>query len=103
MTIKVMSEPMLIATGETEENATNDLPDYENYTGDMLISPGPEANSDAMTPLHLPISGHYWSGYCYSGRDDWNNHQTEEKIELRLPPLFFLLFLSKTYPQKRKH
>ena len=49
--------PMLIATGETEENATNDLPDYENYTGDMLISPGPEANSDAMTPLHLPILG----------------------------------------------
>jgi hypothetical protein len=50
-------EPMLIATEETEENATNDLPDYENYTGDMLISPGPEADSDAMTPLNLPILG----------------------------------------------
>ena len=49
--------PMLIATGENEENATNDLPDYENYTGDMLISPGPEANSDAMTPFNLPIMG----------------------------------------------
>ena len=49
--------PMLIATGEIEENTTNDLPDYENYTGDMLISPGPEANSDAMTPLNLPILG----------------------------------------------
>src|SRR5512139_1495781 len=43
--------PMLIATGDTEENVTNDIPDYENYTGDMLISPGPEANSDAITPL----------------------------------------------------
>jgi hypothetical protein len=49
--------PMLIATGETEENATNDLPDYENYTGDMLISPGPKANSDAMTLFNLPILG----------------------------------------------
>jgi len=48
-------EPMLIATGETEENATNDLPDYENYTGDMLISPGPESNSDAMVLFNLPI------------------------------------------------
>ena len=48
-------EPMLIATEETEENATNDLPDYENYTGDMLISPGPKTNSDAITPLNLPI------------------------------------------------
>ncbi len=50
-------EPILIAPGETEENATNDLPDYENYTGDMLISPGPKANSDAITPLNLPILG----------------------------------------------
>jgi hypothetical protein len=50
-------EPMLIAPGETEENATNDLPDYENYTGDMLISPGPKANSDATTLLNLPILG----------------------------------------------
>jgi hypothetical protein len=50
-------EPILIAPGETEENATNDLPDYENYTGDMLISPGPKANSDAMTLFNLPILG----------------------------------------------
>ena len=50
-------EPMLIATGETEENATNDLPDYENYTGDMLISPSPKADSDAITPFNLPILG----------------------------------------------
>jgi hypothetical protein len=50
-------EPILIAPGETEENATNDLPDYENYTGDMLISPGPETNSDIMTPFNLPILG----------------------------------------------
>ena len=50
-------EPLLIATGETEENATNGLPDYENYTGDMLISPGPEANSAANTPFTLPILG----------------------------------------------
>lgn len=50
-------EPMLIAPGETEENITSDLPDYENYTGDMLISPGPEANSEAKTPLNLPFLG----------------------------------------------
>jgi len=50
-------EPMLIAPGETEENTTNDLPDYENYTGDMLISPGPEAKSDTMTLFNLPILG----------------------------------------------
>ncbi|KYK23987.1 hypothetical protein AYK25_01095 [Thermoplasmatales archaeon SM1-50] len=50
-------EPMLIATGENEEKATNDLPDYENYTGDMLISPGSEADSDAMIPFNLPILG----------------------------------------------
>jgi len=50
-------EPILIAPGETEENATNDLPDYENYTGDMLISPSPEANSDAMPLFNLPILG----------------------------------------------
>jgi hypothetical protein len=49
--------PMLIATRGTEENATNDLPDYENYTGDMLISPNPEANSDAITSFTLPILG----------------------------------------------
>jgi hypothetical protein len=50
-------EPMLIATGGTEDNATGDLPDYENYTGDMLISPSPEANSDIMTLFNLPILG----------------------------------------------
>jgi hypothetical protein len=49
--------PMLIATGETEENVTSDLPDYGNYTGDMLISPGPEAKSDTMMPSNLPIFG----------------------------------------------
>ena len=50
-------EPMLIATLETEENVTGDLPDYQNYTGDMLISPGPEANTEANTSLYLPILG----------------------------------------------
>jgi len=50
-------EPILIAPSGTEENATNNLPDYQNYTGDMLISPGPETNSDAMTPFNLPILG----------------------------------------------
>jgi len=50
-------EPLLIATGETEENITSELPDYENYTGDMLISPGPEATSAASTPVPLPILG----------------------------------------------
>ena len=51
------AEPLLIATGETEENITRDLPDYENYTGDMLISPGPEANSAAQAPFNLPLVG----------------------------------------------
>ena len=50
-------EPLLIATGEAEENITSDLPDYENYTGDMLISPGPEANSAAQAPFNLPLVG----------------------------------------------
>ena len=50
-------EPMLIAPGETAENITGELPDYENYTGDMLISPGPKANSDTMTLFNLPILG----------------------------------------------
>jgi hypothetical protein len=50
-------EPMLIATLETEENVTGDLPDYQNYTGDMLISPGPEANTEAKTSLYVPILG----------------------------------------------
>jgi hypothetical protein len=53
------AEPLLIATGDqiVEESETNQLPDYENYTGDMLISPGPGANSAAKTPFSLPIVG----------------------------------------------
>ena len=50
-------EPMLIAPGETEETSTSDIPDYQNYTGDMLISPSPEANSEAKTSLYFPIAG----------------------------------------------
>lgn len=50
-------EPMLIIPVDIEENDTNDIPDYENYTGDMLISPSPEANSNAMTPFNLQILG----------------------------------------------
>jgi hypothetical protein len=51
--------PMLIATGDqiVEENDTNQLPDYQNYTGDMLISPNPKANSEAASSTDLPIIG----------------------------------------------
>jgi len=50
-------EPMLIATLETENTTTSDLPDYQNYTGDMLISPAPETNLETQTPLNLPVLG----------------------------------------------
>ncbi len=50
-------EPMLIAPGEFEETSTSDIPDYQNYTGDMLISPNPEANSEAKTSIYFTISG----------------------------------------------
>lgn len=52
-----IAEPLLIATGDLEESETNELPDYENYTGDMLISPGPAAQSEANTPMSLPLLG----------------------------------------------
>lgn len=50
------NEPNLISPGDNEET-TSDLPDYQNYTGDMLISPGPEANSDANILSNLPVLG----------------------------------------------
>jgi hypothetical protein len=50
-------EPILIAPSGTEENATNNLPDYQNYTGDMLISPGPEVNAEEKTSLYFSILG----------------------------------------------
>ncbi len=51
------TEPMLIAPLDSADNATSGIPDYENYTGDMLISPGPTANSETTTPFTLPILG----------------------------------------------
>jgi hypothetical protein len=51
------AEPLLIATGDLEESETGDLPDYENYTGDMLISPNPTADSKATSSLNLPVLG----------------------------------------------
>lgn len=53
------AEPLLIATGDdiVEEGETNELPDYQNYTGDMLISPNPTANSEATSSLSAPVLG----------------------------------------------
>jgi len=53
------AEPLLIATGDdiAEEGETNELPDYQNYTGDMLISPNPTTTSEATLPLSLPVLG----------------------------------------------
>jgi hypothetical protein len=49
--------PVLIATEDSANNSTLDIPDYGNYSGDMLISPGPLANADASTPFSVPILG----------------------------------------------
>ncbi len=51
------AEPLLIATGDLEESQNSEIPDYENYTGDMLISPNPTANSEATSSLSLPLLG----------------------------------------------
>jgi len=54
-----IAEHLLIATGDliVEESETSELPDYENYTGDMLISPNPTANSEETSSLSLPVLG----------------------------------------------
>jgi len=54
-----IAEPLLIAKGDliVEESETSELPDYENYTGDMLISPNPTANSEETSSLSLPVLG----------------------------------------------
>jgi hypothetical protein len=51
------AEPNLIAPGENEETATSDIPDYQNYTGDMLISPSPEGSSQTQISLDFSILG----------------------------------------------
>jgi hypothetical protein len=50
-------EPILIATGDFANNETTGLPDYGNYTGDQLISPAPQTNTEKAAPFSLPILG----------------------------------------------
>lgn len=52
------AEPMLIAVlSEENETTSPPLPDYQNYTGDMLLSPGPAGDAAVSTQPVLPILG----------------------------------------------
>ncbi len=51
------AEPVLIATADNASNGTLDIPDYGNYSGDMLISPGPEAKAETSAVFGVPLLG----------------------------------------------
>ncbi len=51
------AEPLLIATADNASNGTLDIPDYGNYTGDMLISPGPQAKAETSAIFGVPLLG----------------------------------------------
>ena len=50
-------EPTLIAPGENETIDNSDPANDQNFTDDMVISPGPKGSSKGTTPLDLPLLG----------------------------------------------